>query len=230
MQENKYSIKEWAKDDQPREKLLSFGAKTLSTTELLAILLQSGTRKRSAVDLARQVLALGNNDLNELGRLSVRDLIKIEGIGNARAISILAALELGRRRHTGIFRTKKAIHSSSDIALHLQTLLNDYRHEVFAVLLLNQANRLIHFEVISEGGLNGTVADPRIIIKKALEHDATGIILCHNHPSGSLRPSRADQHLTRKIREGAALLDLRLIDHLIVSDEGYYSFADNGLI
>ncbi|MET0463312.1 MAG: DNA repair protein RadC [Chitinophagaceae bacterium] len=230
MQENKYSIKEWAKDDQPREKLLSFGAKILSTTELLAILLQSGTRKCSAVDLARQILALVNNNLDELGRLSVKDLMKIEGIGHARAISVLAALELGRRRHTGVFRTKTAIHSSNDIAFHLQTLLKDYRHEVFAVLFLNQSNRLIHFEVISEGGLTGTVADPRIIIKKALEHDAVGIILCHNHPSGSLRPSRSDQHLTRKIRESAALLDIRLIDHLIVSDEGYYSFADHELI
>lgn len=230
MQENKYSIKEWAKDDQPREKLLSFGAKTLSTTELLAILLQSGTRKGSAVDLARQILALGNNNLDELGRLSVKDLMTIEGIGYARAISVLAALELGRRRHTSVFRTKTAIHSSGDIAVHLQTLLKDHRHEVFALLLLNQANRLIHFEVISEGGLTGTVADPRIIIKKALEHDAVGVILCHNHPSGNLRPSRADQHLTRKIGESAALLDIRLIDHLIVSDEGYYSFADNGLL
>jgi DNA repair protein RadC len=230
MQEGNYSIKQWAKDDQPREKLLRFGSAKLSNAELLAILLQSGTRKRSAVELARQVMRLGQNRLDELGKLSVKELMGIEGIGQARALSITAALELGRRRHAERFLEKISIHSSADIVQHLQTLLKDYRHEVFAVLFLNQANKLNHFEIISEGGLTATVADPRIIIRKALEQDAVSIILCHNHPSGSLRPSRADMTLTNKIKEAAALFDIRLIDHVIVSAEGHYSFADQELI
>src|SRR6218665_92719 len=230
MQEKKYSIKEWAKDDQPREKLLRFGVSKLSNTELLAILLQSGTRKRSAVDLARQVLRLGKNNLDELGKISVEELMRIEGIGHARALSITAALELGRRRHASQFLEKISIHSSADIVSYLHTSLKDYRHEVFGVLFLNHANKVNHFEIISEGGLTSTVADPRVILKKALEQDAVGIILCHNHPSGSLRPSRADMHLTRKVKEAANLFDIRLIDHVIVSTEGHYSFADQNLI
>lgn len=230
MQEKKYSIKEWAKDDQPREKLLRFGASKLSNAELLAILLQSGTRKRSAVELARQVLRLGKNNLDELGKLSVRELMQIDGIGQARAMSVTAALELGRRRHASQFLEKISIHSSADIVSYLHTLLKDYRHEVFGVLYLNQANKVNHFEIVSEGGLTATVADPRIILKKALEQDAVGIILCHNHPSGSLRPSRADMSLTKKIKDAAALFDIRLIDHVIVSGEGHYSFADQDLI
>jgi DNA repair protein RadC len=230
MQEKKYSIKEWAKDDQPREKLLRFGASKLSNAELLAILLQSGTRKRSAVELARQVLRLGRNNLDELGRLSARELMQIEGIGHARAMTITAALELGRRRHASQFLEKTSIHSSADIVSYLHTSLKDYRHEVFGVLFLNQANKVNHFEIISEGGLTATVADPRIILKKALEQDAVNIILCHNHPSGSLRPSRADMNLTKKIKDAAALFDIRLIDHVIVSTEGHYSFADQQLI
>ncbi|PZR24136.1 MAG: hypothetical protein DI535_22665 [Citrobacter freundii] len=230
MQEKKYSIKEWAKDDQPREKLLRFGASRLSNAELLAILLQSGTRKRSAVELARQVLGLGKNNLDELGKLSLSELMEIEGIGQARAMSITAALELGRRRHASQFLEKISIHSSADIVSYLHTILKDYRHEVFGVLYLNQANKVNHFEIISEGGLTATVADPRIILKKALEQDAVSIILCHNHPSGSLRPSRADMNLTKKIREAAALFDIRLIDHVIVSGEGHYSFADHSLL
>lgn len=230
MQEEKYPIKKWAKDDQPREKLLMFGPARLSNSELLAILLQSGTRKRSAVELARQVLKLGKNSLDELGKLSASDLMRIEGIGQARALTITAALELGRRRSASRFLEKKVIHSAGDIVAGLQTLLKDYRHEIFAVLFLNQANKVNHFEIISEGGITGTVADPRIILKKALEQDAVSIILCHNHPSGNLRPSRADTHLTHKIRDAAAFFDIRLLDHVIVSGEGYYSFADNGLI
>lgn len=230
MQENKYSIKQWAKDDRPREKLLLKGADALSNSELLAILIHNGTREKTAVDIAKEILKLGKDDLNELGKLSVRELMKIKGIGEAKAITIAASLELGRRRQSGNFNEKMTMTSSSDIALYLQPTLKDYRHEVFAVLFLNRGNKIIHFEIISEGGITGTVADPRIIMKKALEENAVSIVICHNHPSGSLKPSKADEELTKKIKEAAGYFDIRLLDHLIVSDAGYYSFADKGIL
>jgi DNA repair protein RadC len=230
MQEHKYSIKQWAKDDRPREKLLANGAENLSNSELLAILIHNGSRERTAVDLAKEILKLGKDNLGELGKLSIKELMKIKGIGEAKAITIVAALELGRRRQAGASLGKAVVNSSGDIATYLQTRLKDYRHEVFAVLFLNRANKINHFEIISEGGITGTVADPRIILKKALEEDAVNIILCHNHPSGSLKPSRADQDLTKKIKEAARFLDIAVMDHIIVSDDGYYSFADEGLL
>jgi DNA repair protein RadC len=230
MQEHKYPIKQWAKDDRPREKLLLKGAENLSNSELLAILIHNGSREKTAVDLAKEILKLGKDNLNELGKLSLKELMKIKGIGEAKAITIAAALELGRRRHSADPLNKTIIKSSADIAHYLQTRLKDYRYEVFAVLFLNQANKINHFEIVSEGGITGTVADPRVILRKALEHDATSIILCHNHPSGSLKPSRADTALTEKIRGAAALLDISVSDHLIVSENGYYSFADEGLL
>lgn len=230
MQEHKYSIKEWSKDDRPREKLLTAGAENLSNSELLAILIHNGTRQKSAVDLAKEVLKLGKDSLGELGKLSIKELMKIKGIGEAKAITIVAALELGRRRQAGEISKKAVISSSSDIADFLQTKLRDFRHEVFAVLFLNRANKIKHFEVVSEGGITGTVADPRIILRKALEEDAVNIILCHNHPSGSLKPSKADEHLTQKIKQAALLLDISVLDHIIVSDDGYFSFADEGLL
>lgn len=230
MQEHKYSIKHWAKDDRPREKLLLNGAENLSNSELLAILIHNGSREKSAVDLAKEVLKLGKDNLSELGRLSIKDLMKIKGIGEAKAITIAAALELGRRRQSANPLQKTIISTSRDIADYLQARLKDYRHEVFAVLFLNRANKINHFEIISEGGITGTVADPRVILRKALEEDAVNIILCHNHPSGSLKPSRADEQLTSKIREAARLLDITVIDHIIVSETGYYSFADEGLL
>ncbi len=230
MQEKKYSIKDWAKDDRPREKLLTKGAENLSNSELLAILIQKGTRQKSAVDLAKEVLKLGKDNLNELGKMSVRELMKIKGIGSAKAITIAASLELGRRRQANQLPRKKSIAASADIAEYLQTAFRDYRHEVFAVIFLNKANRIIHFEVISEGGITGTIADPRIILKRALEENAVGIILCHNHPSGSLKPSYADTRLTKKIKDAARLLDIEVLDHVIVSEEGYYSFADDGML
>jgi DNA repair protein RadC len=230
MQEHKYSIKQWAKDDRPREKLLSAGAENLSNSELLAILIHNGTRQKTAVDLAKEILKLGKDNLVELGKLSVKELMKIKGIGEAKAITITAALELGRRRQAAAPLEKQVIGSSGDIARYLQTKLKDHRHEVFAVLFLNRANKINHFEIISEGGITGTVADPRIILRKALEEDAVNIILCHNHPSGSLKPSRADEELTRKIKGAAMLLDISVIDHIIVSEDGYYSFADEGLL
>lgn len=230
MQEHKYSIKQWAKDDRPREKLLMKGAESLSNSELLAILIQNGSKEKTAVDLAKEVLKLGKDNLNQLGRLSLKDLMKIKGIGEAKAIAITAALELGRRRQAEAPLDKTGILSSSDIASFLQAKLKDHRHEVFAVMFLNRANKVNHFEIISTGGITGTVADPRIILRKALEHDAVNIILCHNHPSGSLKPSRADEQLTAKIKDAAKLLDLTVLDHLIVSENGYYSFADEGIL
>jgi len=230
MQEHKYSIKQWAKDDRPREKLLYTGAENLSNSELLAILIHNGTKNKSAVELAKEVLKLGKDNLVELGKLTIKDLMKIKGIGEAKAISITAALEIGRRRQAATSLDKKIVSSSNDIANFLQTKLKDYQHEVFAVLFLNRANKINHFEIISEGGITGTVADPRVILKKALEENAVSLILCHNHPSGSLKPSRADEDLTRKIKEAAGYLDIKVLDHIIVGDDGYYSFADEGLL
>ncbi len=230
MQENKYSIKQWAKDDRPREKLLLNGAENLSHSELLAILIHNGSKEKTAVDLAKEVLKLGSDNLNELGKLSVKDLMKIKGIGEAKAITIIAALELGRRRQAASSLSKPVIKSSHEIAQYLKAKLKDYRHEVFAVMFLNRANKVNHFEIVSTGGITGTVADPRVILRKALEQDAVNIILCHNHPSGSLKPSKADEQLTAKIKEAARFLDIAVVDHIIVSEDGYYSFADEGLL
>ncbi|MDR3712931.1 MAG: DNA repair protein RadC [Puia sp.] len=231
MQERKYSIKNWAKDDRPREKLLSKNPMSLSDSELLAILINHGTRDRSAVDLAKEVLGMVGNDLQDLGRLTLKELMKIKGIGPTKAITIAAALELGRRRQARLsYPSKISVKSSGEVASYLHAILRDYTHEVFAVLFLNRANKIRHFEIISQGGITGTVADPRVILKKALEQEATAMILCHNHPSGSLRPSQADEDLTGKIREACRYFDIRLLDHIIVSEEGHYSFADEGLL
>jgi DNA repair protein RadC len=230
MQEHMYSIKQWSKDERPREKLLSLGAASLSDSELLAILIRNGTRHKTALDLGREMLGLSKNNLGALGRLSVRELMKIKGIGEAKAIAIAAALELGRRRQSVLPLDKILVQSSADVAGFLQAKLQDEQREVFAVLFLNRANKVNHFEIISEGGITGTVADPRVILKKALEESAVNLILCHNHPSGSLKPSRADEQLTTKIRDAAKLLDIQVLDHIIVSDRGYFSFADEGLM
>ncbi|HEX2606538.1 MAG TPA: DNA repair protein RadC, partial [Flavisolibacter sp.] len=203
MQEQKYSIKDWAKDDRPREKLREKGPESLSHSELIAILINNGTKNKSALELAQEVLKAAKDDLGEMGKFSVRDFMKIKGIGEAKAVTIVAAMELGRRREATAPREKSVITSSTDVARYLQALLKDYKHEVFAVLFLNRSNRINHFEIISEGGITGTVADPRIILKKALEENAVSLILCHNHPSGSLKPSRMDEELTKKIKEAA---------------------------
>lgn len=230
MQQQKYSIKEWAKDDRPREKLLLNGPESLSNSELLAILIHNGTKEKTAVDLAKEILKIGKDNLSELGKISIKDMMKIKGIGSAKAITIASALELGRRRQITEPLLKPRISSSNEIATYLQTKLKDYNHEVFAVIFLNRANKINHFEIVSEGGITGTFADPRIILKKALEENAVSIILCHNHPSGSLKPSRADEELTLKIKEAAKYFDITVLDHLIVSDAGYYSFADEGIL
>ena len=224
------SIKNWAVDDRPREKLLTKGASSLSDSELIAILISNGYKEKSAVELAKEILRLGNNNLNELGKLSIAAFQKIKGIGEAKAITIAAALELGRRRHAGMPLEKTVITTSKQIAEYLRAMIKDYTYEVFGVIFLNQCNKVNHFEIISRGGITGTVADPRVILKKALDAEATSIILCHNHPSGSLKPSRADEELTAKIKEAAKYFDIKVTDHLIVSEQGYYSFADEGLL
>jgi DNA repair protein RadC len=229
MQEKKYAIKHWAIDDRPREKLLSKNPASLSDSELLAILINKGYRDKNALELAREILQLGKNNLNELGRMPVKKIMKIRGIGMAKAITIAAALELGRRRQANLALLKPIIKSSTDMANYLVPLLRDYRYEVFGVVFLNRANAIINFEIISEGGITGTVADPRIILKKALQEDAVSIILCHNHPSGNLQPSKQDIELTAKIREAGKFLDINVIDHIIVSENGYFSLADAGL-
>ena len=224
------SIKNWAVDDRPREKLLIKGPAVLSDSELLAILINIGSKNKSAVELAKEVLEKGKNNLNELGKLSVNDLMKIKGIGEAKAITVAAALELGRRRQATASLLKTSIKSSNDIAEYLKATLKDYAYEIFAVVFLNRSNKINHFEIISKGGITGTVADPRIILRKALEQEATAIVLCHNHPSGNLKPSRADEDLTLKIKEAAKYFDIKVMDHIIVSEDGYYSFADEGLL
>jgi DNA repair protein RadC len=224
------SIKNWAIDDRPREKMVLNGANTLSNSELIAILINNGSKEKSAVELAKEILQLGSNNLVELGKLSLKDLQKIKGIGQAKAITIAAALELGNRRQVAGTLDKPVLNSSKKIGNYLQPLLKDYKFEVFAVLFLNQACKLNHFEIISKGGITGTVVDPRIILKKALEHDATRIVLCHNHPSGNLNPSRADEAVTLKIKQAATYFDIQIMDHIIVSEEGYFSFSDEGLL
>ncbi len=223
-------ISEWAVEDRPREKLISKGISSLSDAELLAILICSGTRKKSAVDLGREMLKMVNNNLNSLGKLSVADLRKIHGIGPARAVTIAAAMELGRRRKLAEIPDIQQIKSSNDVANIFQPLLSDLTHEEFWVLFLNRSNRVIDRMRISQGGLSGTVTDVRIIMKKAVEYLSSGIIVCHNHPSGNLNPSESDTRITQKIKEAGNLMDIQLLDHLIISEKDYYSFADNGLI
>lgn len=224
------SIKNWAVDDRPREKLLTKGKESLSDSELLAILINSGSGNESALEVAKKVLRLGADNLDELGKLSIKELKSVKGIGEAKAVTLIAALELGRRRQGTAILEKKRLFSSSELASFLKASLKDYPYEVFAVVFLNLSNKVKHFEVISKGGISHTIVDPRIIFLKALEVQATSLVLCHNHPSGSLRPSREDVALTAKLKSAGQLLDIKVVDHLIVSDEGYYSFADDGMI
>mgnify|MGYP001210797099 FL=1 len=224
------NIREWSPEDRPREKLLLKGTSALSEAELVAILIGSGTTKTSAVDLAKKVFLLGKNNLNELARLSVKDLMKIKGIGEAKAITIVAALELGRRRKAQDVEEKPKISSSKDAFDLIQGDLMDLPHEEFWVLLLNRMHQVVKKKRISEGGVTGTVADPKIIYKLALEDLATGVIVAHNHPSGNLKPSQSDIDLTRKLKEAGKFLEVQLLDHLIIANRNYFSFADEGLI
>jgi DNA repair protein RadC len=223
-------ITDWAAEDRPREKLLDRGASVLTDAELLAILISSGTRDKSAVDLGRELLGTVNNNLNSLGKLSVADLRKLHGIGNARAVTIIAALELGRRRKLAEAPDTIQIKCSHDVADIFQPLLSDLSHEEFWILFLNRSNKVINRLKLSQGGISGTVTDVRMVMKKAIEYLASGIIVCHNHPSGNLNPSESDSKITQKIKEAGGLMDIQLLDHIIVSGQDYYSFADNGML
>jgi len=225
------SIKNWAQDDRPREKMMLKGIESLSNAELIAILINNGTKDMSAVDVAKELLSAVNHDLQHVGKLSVKEILKlkVKGIGEAKAIIIAAALELGVRRDAA-FKKKDVVIHSKDIAEYLKAKLQYKKHEVFAVIFLNRSNKVNHFEIVSEGGITGTVADPRIILKKALSYDAVSLVLCHNHPSGSVKPSRQDEDLTHKIKEAAKFFDILVLDHIIVSEEGYYSFADENIL
>ena len=227
---SKLSIKQWAEDDRPREKLLTKGRLALSNAELIAILINSGSVGESAVALSKRMLAGSHDNLIELSKLSINELCIFKGIGEARAITIVAALELGRRRRESEALIKQAISSSNDAYEVMQSAMADNSSEEFWILLLNRANQIICKERISIGGTSGTVADPKKIFKIALGHGASGIILCHNHPSGNLKPSDADLQLTRKLKEAGLQLDLPILDHLIIGDEKYLSFADEGLL
>jgi DNA repair protein RadC len=224
------SIKYWAQDDQPREKLINKGKEALSDAELLAVLLRSGTRTQSAVELGRNLLQKVDNNLISLSKLSVDDLMRFKGIGEAKAVSIIAALELGMRRRTAEVPQRKTITSSHDAYEILYANVVDCIYEEFWILLLNHANRKMSVEQISDGGQAGTVVDPKRIFKLALEQNAAGIILCHNHPSGNLSPSQPDKDLTEKIVKAGKFLDIKVLDHLIIADEKYFSFADEGLM
>jgi DNA repair protein RadC len=223
-------ITDWAVEDRPREKLYQKGTSSLSDAELLAILIGSGTKSRSAVDLGRELLSMADNNLNSLGKLSISDLTKIRGIGNARAITIAAALELGRRRKLAELPEMPQIKCSRDVFELVNPVLSDLSHEEFWILFLNRSNRVINRMKLSQGGISGTVTDVRMIMKKAIENLASGIIVCHNHPSGNLNPSESDSRITQKIKDAGNLMDIQLLDHLIICEKDYYSFADNGLL
>jgi DNA repair protein RadC len=223
-----FSIKQWAEDDRPREKLLSKGRHVLSDAELIAILIGSGTKEASAVQLAQEILRSVSFDLNALGRLNVNRLTRFKGIGQARAITIMAALELGRRRKDSERNGPAKITCSKDAFEQLYPHLADLQHEEFFLLLLNRSNTVVQTVKVSQGGVSGTVADAKIIFNAALEQLASGIILAHNHPSGNLQPSQADLSLTRRLVEAGKLLDIAILDHIIIAGKAYYSFADEG--
>ncbi|TQD34815.1 RadC family protein [Haloflavibacter putidus] len=227
---NSFSIKQWAEADRPREKLLQKGRQSLSDAELLAILIASGNREESAVQLSQRILLDSENKLNNLGRLSVKQLTRFKGIGEAKAITIVAALELGRRRRSESASEKKKI-TSSDVAYEImQPIIGDLNHEEFWILYLNNSNRVLQKLQLSKGGITGTLVDVRIAFKNALESGATSIILAHNHPSGTLKPSQADIKLTKKLKIAGESLDIKVLDHLIITQNNYFSFANEGIL
>lgn len=225
---NKLSIPEWSKEDRPRERMLANGPKAMSDAELIAILIRSGTPKDSALDLARLILNKANNDLHKLAKLGVADLMKINGVGEAKALSITAALELGQRRRDSSIEQRPMVSSSQQAFELLRPLVADLPHEEFWLLLLDRGNRLLEKCKVSQGGLHGTVADPKLIFREALEKRASSVVLCHNHPSGQLHPSSEDIALTKKLVDGGRFLDITVQDHVIITPGGYFSFADNG--
>jgi len=228
--ETKISIKAWAEEDRPREKLNSQGRRALSDAELIAILIGSGSRNESAVELSKRILHHYDNDLQKLGKVSVSELSKFKGIGEAKAISIIAALELGRRRDDTEIKAPEIVNGSRSVYNVLRRHLVDLNHEEFWILLLSRNCKIIAKELISKGGLSGTVADPKVIFGIALQHQASSIILAHNHPSGNLKPSQQDIDLTKKIHAAGRILDIGVLDHLIITDGGFFSFADEELL
>ncbi|HXH19965.1 MAG TPA: DNA repair protein RadC [Chitinophagales bacterium] len=227
---NRLTIKTWAEDDRPREKFIGKGKSSLSSAELIAILISSGSREESAVDLAKRILSSVNNDLNTLAKLSVKELCQFKGMGHAKAISILAALELGARRQQSEALSKDHITDSGSMYQILKPRMADLPHEEFWVVYLNRANKIISIEPVSKGGVTGTVADVKIIFKKAIELLASSIILAHNHPSGNLNPSKSDIDLTKKMKETGNIMEVDVLDHIIVTESSYYSFADEGMM
>lgn len=226
--QKKISIKNWSKDDRPREKLMSKGVSALSDSELIAILIGSGNTRQSAVELSRDILRTCKNNLNFLGKMSVSDLMKFNGIGEAKAISIVSALELGKRRKIETALEKKQITSSQDVFDIFHPMISDLRHEEFWIVQLTNSNTIIDVYKTSQGGTTGTVIDVKLIMKDALNKIAQSLVLIHNHPSGNIRPSPQDIKITHKIREASAFFDIKLLDHIIIGEKSYYSFADNG--
>lgn len=224
------SIKNWATEDRPREKMLEKGRETLSDAELIAILIGSGNSNESAVDLSRRILRDVDDNLIQLSQLNINNLTRYNGIGEAKAVSILAALELGRRRRFAEASTQAFIKNSKDAFEYFYMRMADIEHEQFWVMLLNPANKVIKLAKVSDGGINGTSADPKRIFKIALENNATAMMLCHNHPSGNVLPSDHDKVLTRNIINGGKLLEIKILDHIIIGIDKYFSFADSGLI
>ncbi len=224
------SIKNWATEDRPREKMLEKGREALSDAELIAILIGSGNNKESAVDLSRRIMRDVDDNLIQLSQLTINDLTRYNGIGEAKAVSILAALELGRRRRFAEASTQAFIKNSKDAFEYFYMRMADIEHEQLWVMLLNPANKVIKMTKVSDGGVNGTSADPKRIFKIALENNATAIMLCHNHPSGNVLPSESDKTLTRNIINGGKLLEIKILDHIIIGIDKYFSFADSGLI
>jgi len=227
---NHTTIRNWAEDDRPREKLLQKGRHSMSDAELLAILIGSGTRQESAVDLAKNILRLAHDNLAELSKLTITDLLNVKGIGRARAVTVLAAMELGRRRNESEVLVRDKITSSRDAYEIFRSTMGDRPYEEFWIILLNRANKILKKCNISEGGISGTVVDPKKIFKISLDNHASSIILGHNHPSGVVTPSDADCRITKKIREAGAMLEVTVLDHLIIGDGSYYSFADEGAL
>lgn len=223
-------IHKWSEDDRPREKLVNKGARSLSQAELLAILINCGNRKQSAIELAQEILLSCHNDLSALARMDVEQLMQFHGIGYKKAVTILASLELSRRKQSQPTFKKEIITCADDVASLLRPLLEDQSYETFYVLYLNHANKLLHYNCISSGGITSTTVDPRLIFQEALSQKATRIMLCHNHPSGSLRPSNADINVTNKLKAAGKLLDIEVLDHVIVSTEGYFSLKEDGMI
>ncbi|MFC4095018.1 RadC family protein [Euzebyella saccharophila] len=232
MQEEKksFSIKNWSDDDKPREKLVQKGRSVLSDAELIAILIGSGSRNESAVELSKRILASVENNLNELGKLSIKQLMSFKGIGEAKAVTIAAALEIGRRRRGEEALVVSKITCSRDAYEILQPLIGELEHEEFWILYLNNSNKVLHKAQLSKGGLTGTLVDVRIVMKQALELGAVGLILAHNHPSGTLRPSTQDKNITQKLKRAAEALDVKVLDHIIVTQRDYYSFADETIL